>query len=61
MSKILDRGMTEDDARAHIALLDRRSWYISGNAIMSGRDGREVCRSDRKDDLAAILALVRKE
>lgn len=66
MSNILDRGMSEDEARDHLALLDRRSWYASHHAhnafaIMSGRDGREVCRCAKKSDRDIILALIRKE
>lgn len=64
MSNIMNRDMTETEGRSHVAKIDRAGWFPGTHAhnaygILARRDGREVSRSDRRDDRDAILAMAR--
>lgn len=64
MSEILDRGMTEAQARRQLYREDVAHWYPGKHAhnafsVMSPRDGHEVARCDRRHDRDAVLAMAR--
>lgn len=64
MSNILDRGLTETQARDEIYRADMRRWYpghlTKGKcAIVSPRDGHDVAICDRRQDRDEILRMAR--
>lgn len=64
MSNILDRGMTEAQARHHLSRQDRKSWYpgtraLGSHGIIANRDGREVARCASRKDRDSIVAMAR--